>query len=154
MIDDVWKAEDSALNDHSCEADRAEGGKGSSLRRRTALKALGLLGVGTVTFRRALAVQAAQAGKVTPEMIKQAEWIAGLELTDKERESAAKEVAESLQLFAGTPQGRGRPRRRPGPVVRSGPGAQAGCGRQAQPGQSRCVIVRSSAPAPTRRWHS
>ena len=62
------------------------------------LKALGLLGVGTVTFRRALAAQAAQAGTVTPEMIRQAEWIAGLELTDKERESTAKEVQESLEL--------------------------------------------------------
>ncbi len=32
-------------------------------------------------------------------MIKQAEWIAGLELTEKERESAAKEVQKSLGSF-------------------------------------------------------
>jgi Asp-tRNA(Asn)/Glu-tRNA(Gln) amidotransferase A subunit family amidase len=72
------------------------------VRRRTALKALGLLGVGTVTFRRALAVQAAKAGTITPEMIRQAEWIAGLELTDKEREATAKgfqETASSLQAL-------------------------------------------------------
>ena len=57
------------------------------------------MGIGTATFRRAVAAQAADAAKVTPEMIKQAEWIAGLELTDKERESAAKEVQESLGSF-------------------------------------------------------
>ena len=68
-------------------------------RRRTILKALAALGAGTATFRRALAAQSAAAGKVTPDMIKQAEWIAGLELTDKERQSAAKEVQESLGSF-------------------------------------------------------
>ncbi len=68
-------------------------------RRRTILKALAALGAGTATFRRALAAQSAAAGKVTPGMIKQAEWIAGLELTDKERESAAKQVQESLGSF-------------------------------------------------------
>ena len=48
-------------------------------RRRAILKALAVLGAGTATFRRVLAAQSAAAGKVTPEMIKQAEWIAGLE---------------------------------------------------------------------------
>ena len=67
--------------------------------RRTILKSLAALGAGSVAFRRALAAQAAAAGKVTPEMIKQAEWIAGLELTEKERESAAKEVQKSLESF-------------------------------------------------------
>src|ERR1051326_1556802 len=62
------------------------GGPHHNLRRRTVLKALGAMGIGTATFRRALAAQAAGSAKVTPEMIKQAEWIAGLELTDKERE--------------------------------------------------------------------
>ena len=55
-------------------------------KRRAVLKGLAALGVGTATFRRALAAQAAQAGPVTPEMIKQAEWIAGLDLTDEERD--------------------------------------------------------------------
>ena len=63
------------------------------------LRALGALGIGTVAFRRALAAQAATSARVTPEMIKQAEWIAGLELTEKERESAAKEVQASLGSF-------------------------------------------------------
>jgi Asp-tRNA(Asn)/Glu-tRNA(Gln) amidotransferase A subunit family amidase len=69
------------------------------LRRRTILRALTVLGAGSVTFRRALAAQADAVGKVTPEMIRHAEWIAGLELTDKERESAAKQVQESLGSF-------------------------------------------------------
>ena len=68
--------------------------------RRTLLKGLAGLGVGTATFRRALAAQAAQAGAVTPEMIKQAEWIAGLDLTDDERASAARTIARSLRSFA------------------------------------------------------
>ena len=61
-----------------------------SIGRRALLKSLSVLGVGTETFRRALVAQAQDAAKVTPEMIKQAEWIAGLELSDEERESTAK----------------------------------------------------------------
>jgi hypothetical protein len=72
----------------------------AGLSRRTLLKGLTVLGVGTVTFRRALAAQAAQAGAVTPEMIKQAEWIAGLDLTEAERASAARTLARSLRSFA------------------------------------------------------
>jgi len=73
---------------------------GCGLRRRTLLKGLAVLGVGTATFRRALAAQAAQDGAITPEMIKQAEWIAGLELTPEERASAARTLARSLRSFA------------------------------------------------------
>ena len=62
------------------------------LHRRTILKSLAALGVGTPAFRRALAAQTAQAGTITPEMIKQAEWIAGLNLTDLERSSTARTV--------------------------------------------------------------
>jgi Asp-tRNA(Asn)/Glu-tRNA(Gln) amidotransferase A subunit family amidase len=70
--------------------------------RRTILKSLTALGVGSATFRRALAAQAAQAGsvKVTTEMIKQAEWIAGLELTDAERSSTARLITQSQERFA------------------------------------------------------
>ncbi|XBH01095.1 amidase [Singulisphaera sp. Ch08] len=67
--------------------------------RRATLKSLVALGIGTATFRRALAAQAEQAGKVSPEMIKQAEWIAGLELTDEEREATARSVQRSLASF-------------------------------------------------------
>jgi Asp-tRNA(Asn)/Glu-tRNA(Gln) amidotransferase A subunit family amidase len=65
--------------------------------RRTILKSLASLGVGTVVFQRALAVTAADAGKVTPEMIRDAEWITGLTLTDEERASTAANVERSLQ---------------------------------------------------------
>ncbi len=57
----------------------------SGLNRRAVLTGLAALGVGTATFRRALAAQAAPSGRVTPEMIKQAEWIAGITFTDDER---------------------------------------------------------------------
>jgi Asp-tRNA(Asn)/Glu-tRNA(Gln) amidotransferase A subunit family amidase len=48
-------------------------------------RALAGLGVGSVVFQRALAAQAEKAPTVTTEMIQQAEWIAGLKLTDDER---------------------------------------------------------------------
>ena len=67
-----------------------------NLTRRAILRGLLALGVGSATFRRALAAQAADKGKVTPEMIRQAEWISGLELTDAERDEAAKAVAATL----------------------------------------------------------
>ncbi len=69
------------------------------LRRRAILKGLAGLGIGSVTFRRAMAAQAAQAGRVTPEMIKQAEWIAGVDFTDDERSSTARSVEQSLRSF-------------------------------------------------------
>jgi Asp-tRNA(Asn)/Glu-tRNA(Gln) amidotransferase A subunit family amidase len=77
-----------------------EDDSGEGFNRRKVLKGLAGLGVGTMTFRRALAAQAAQAGTVTPEMIKQAEWIAGLELTDDERTRTARSVQRALREFA------------------------------------------------------
>ncbi len=98
MIDDTF---DSELHgeERLTPTPVSPGNDHQGFRRRTILKALAALGAGTATFRRALAAHSAAAGKVTPDMIKQAEWIAGLELTDKERESAAKEVQESLGSF-------------------------------------------------------
>jgi Asp-tRNA(Asn)/Glu-tRNA(Gln) amidotransferase A subunit family amidase len=71
-----------------------------AIRRRSVLQALAGLGVGTLPFRRALAAQAADLGKVTPEMIEQAEWIAGLELTEAERKQTAGAVQTRLAQFA------------------------------------------------------
>jgi Asp-tRNA(Asn)/Glu-tRNA(Gln) amidotransferase A subunit family amidase len=70
------------------------------LRRRAILKGLAGLGLGSVTFRRAMAAQAAQAGRVTPEMVKQAEWIAGVDFNDDERAATARSVEQSLRSFA------------------------------------------------------
>ncbi len=67
--------------------------------RRAILKGLAALGIGSSTFRRAVAAQAAQGAAITPEMIKQAEWIAGLELTDDERKATAGSIQRTLGSF-------------------------------------------------------
>jgi Asp-tRNA(Asn)/Glu-tRNA(Gln) amidotransferase A subunit family amidase len=68
----------------------------ADLTRRAVLKSLATLGVGTATFQRTLAVRAAEVGKITPEMIRDAEWITGLTLTDEERQSTADNIQRSL----------------------------------------------------------
>src|SRR5262245_33447195 len=71
----------------------------SDLTRRQLLQTLGALGVGTVVFQRALAAQAAGAAAVTPEMIQQAEWIAGLEPSPEDRKTAAAAVQQTMAAF-------------------------------------------------------
>ncbi len=66
--------------------------------RREVLSALAGLGIGSAVFQRALAAQA-EKGTVTADMIKQAEWIAGIELTEEERSAAAKEVEQDLKKY-------------------------------------------------------
>ncbi len=91
----------------SAEAERADGPsmsedflrESTTLPRRAILRGLATLGIGSTTFHRALAAQAAQAGSVTPEMIQQAEWIAGLELTEDERKETAGTIRRSLSSF-------------------------------------------------------
>src|SRR6266567_1933706 len=67
--------------------------------RRRVLKLLSGLGVGSAVFRRALAADVTAMGKLTPEMIQQAEWIAGVELKPADRESAAKGLSRALAGF-------------------------------------------------------
>ncbi|HEV3116828.1 MAG TPA: amidase [Gemmataceae bacterium] len=67
--------------------------------RRQLLKGLGALGIGTAIFQRALAAQAQQAQTVTPEMVKQAEWIAGLSLSEEDRKTTAQSLQRLLQGF-------------------------------------------------------
>jgi Asp-tRNA(Asn)/Glu-tRNA(Gln) amidotransferase A subunit family amidase len=69
------------------------------LTRRQALAALAALGVGTVTFQRALAAQMAGSTKVTADMVRDAEWIAGLELSDEEREAVAGGLRSRLRDY-------------------------------------------------------
>jgi Asp-tRNA(Asn)/Glu-tRNA(Gln) amidotransferase A subunit family amidase len=57
------------------------------------------LGVGSAVFQRALAAQAQPDNKVTPEMVQQAEWIAGLKFTDDERKSLATALTQTLREF-------------------------------------------------------
>jgi Asp-tRNA(Asn)/Glu-tRNA(Gln) amidotransferase A subunit family amidase len=60
--------------------------------RRTLFTQLAAMGVGSATFQRALAAQAPEKGKlpaITPEMVQQAEWIAGVPLTEQDRKTIA-----------------------------------------------------------------
>jgi Asp-tRNA(Asn)/Glu-tRNA(Gln) amidotransferase A subunit family amidase len=67
--------------------------------RRRVLSALGGLGLGTVAFQRALAWQAEQAGKITPELIAQAEWIAGITLSEEDRKAIANSVDRDQRRY-------------------------------------------------------
>jgi Asp-tRNA(Asn)/Glu-tRNA(Gln) amidotransferase A subunit family amidase len=67
--------------------------------RRQLLAALASVGVGTAAFQRALAAQAEQAGKITPELIQQSEWIAGITLTEEDRKSVAGAVERDQRKF-------------------------------------------------------
>jgi Asp-tRNA(Asn)/Glu-tRNA(Gln) amidotransferase A subunit family amidase len=67
--------------------------------RRHLLQTLAALGIGSGVFQRALAAQAERATSVTPEMIKQAEWIAGLDLSDEDRKTTAQSVNQALAQF-------------------------------------------------------
>ena len=69
----------------------------ATLTRRGALATLAGMGLGTVVFQRALVAQAQEGGRVTPEMVQQAEWIAGITLTDDERKAAAGAVQREQQ---------------------------------------------------------
>jgi Asp-tRNA(Asn)/Glu-tRNA(Gln) amidotransferase A subunit family amidase len=67
--------------------------------RRQVLRRLAGLGVGSAVFQRALAAGAEQAGTVTPEMIRQAEWVAGLSLTEGQRQAILGDVRKALRDF-------------------------------------------------------
>jgi Asp-tRNA(Asn)/Glu-tRNA(Gln) amidotransferase A subunit family amidase len=63
--------------------------------RRALLRATAALGVGSATFQRALAAQAADSPSVTADMVKAAEWVAGITLTDDERKRLATSLSNS-----------------------------------------------------------
>ena len=69
------------------------------LTRRSVLASLATLGVGTLAFQRSLAAQGEQAGKITADMIEQAEWIAGISLNEKEREAVASAVTRDQRNY-------------------------------------------------------
>jgi Asp-tRNA(Asn)/Glu-tRNA(Gln) amidotransferase A subunit family amidase len=66
------------------------------LTRRQALLAVSSIGLSSTVASRALASQVADAGTVTLEMIQQAEWIAGLELTEEERQATLAGIQSNL----------------------------------------------------------
>jgi Asp-tRNA(Asn)/Glu-tRNA(Gln) amidotransferase A subunit family amidase len=98
MSDECLEGPGDAGNDFATSADRNPR-EPERIRRRAILKGLAILGVGSPIFHRALAAQVAQTASVSPEMIKQAEWIAGLELTEQERTSTARSIQRSLSSF-------------------------------------------------------
>jgi Asp-tRNA(Asn)/Glu-tRNA(Gln) amidotransferase A subunit family amidase len=67
--------------------------------RRRFLKTLSAAGV-SAAFGRALLAAAEEKGKVTPEMVRQAEWIAGVEWSDADRALMMKDLGEAVADFA------------------------------------------------------
>ncbi len=67
--------------------------------RRHLLQLLAALGIGSPVFQRALAAQAEQAPGVTAEMILQAEWIAGLKLSEEDRKGLVNSLTQALRDF-------------------------------------------------------
>ena len=67
--------------------------------RRGILKVISAAGVGSAVFGRALLAQVAEQGTVTVEMIRQAEWITGMEFSDQERELMLR-VSGNLDRYA------------------------------------------------------
>ncbi|MEM7476854.1 MAG: amidase [Planctomycetota bacterium] len=64
--------------------------------RRRFLSCLGALGIGSVIFQRSLAAQVAKEQSVTSEMVQSAEWIAGIELEEEERDEVARALRRNL----------------------------------------------------------
>src|SRR5438309_4951011 len=83
---------------------RAKSRNASGPNRRQLLQLLGGLGIGSAAFQRALVAHAQQTGNVTPEMVKQAEWIAGLTLSEEDRKTTAQALQRLLQNFQTTRQ--------------------------------------------------
>ena len=73
---------------------------GSAWPRRQVLTTIATLGAGSLVFRRALAALVADSPKVTPKLIRQAEWISGIEFTQDERRLMVEDLEESLSQYA------------------------------------------------------
>ena len=124
------------------------------LTRRRALAILGTAGIGTAVFRRALAAKVGDR-PISPEMVADAEWIAGIRLTPAQREAAAR----SLNKYRKSVEAHSRDR--PRQLAALGPDLQA-LGRPklaARPARlssgdraETCFARRRHVPAPTRTW--
>ena len=82
-------------------SDRPVPSRGDWTRRRV-LKAVSAAGVGSAVFGRALVAlaQGPTGGKVTPEMIREAEWVSGIRLTDEQRKLMLAGVQQQMEDFA------------------------------------------------------
>ena len=84
----------------------ASAGFVSTYGRRGLLKALASAGVGTAVFQRALADEAAKSLAVTPEQIANAEWVAGITLSESDRQklvAAMPGLRENLRKIHSAP---------------------------------------------------
>ena len=114
--------------------------------RREWLALLGSLGVGNAVFHRALVATAAQmpGEGITPEMVKNAEWIAGITLSDSQRRAVANRLTASLRQLRqlrDTPVGYDVP---PALLFTPAPGPMTG-------GMERGQVQPSPLPEPLRR---
>jgi Asp-tRNA(Asn)/Glu-tRNA(Gln) amidotransferase A subunit family amidase len=82
----------------SCVANTNHGGPpAGDLTRRHVLGLLAGLGVGTATFQRAVAAEAGVTAEITPDAVRQAEWIAGIELSDDARKAVTEAIKRDQQ---------------------------------------------------------
>ncbi len=72
----------------------------TQLSRRALLAALSGIGLTSTVFARALWAQAADADKITADMIRQAEWIADIKLTDQQRDKLAENLERNRREAA------------------------------------------------------
>jgi Asp-tRNA(Asn)/Glu-tRNA(Gln) amidotransferase A subunit family amidase len=77
----------------------ARGVANERVSRRQILKVITATGVGSMAFQRALSAQVTARGAITGEMIQQAEWIAGLELSEEERATTVSAVQSAIRRF-------------------------------------------------------
>lgn len=75
------------------------GSHSGGLSRREIMAVLAGAGIGSTVLQRAVAAAVLEQGQITPEMIQQAEWIAGLDLTEEERDETAGAIRRSLSQF-------------------------------------------------------
>lgn len=68
--------------------------------RRECLAVLAALGIGPAVFQRALAAQADKPNGVTLDMVRQAEWVSGITLTDAERRAVLQGLNRDQRDFA------------------------------------------------------
>jgi len=75
-----------------------------SIDRRELFRAVAAVGIGSTTFQRAVAQEAKKAAdavtSITPDMVKNAEWISGVTLTDADRKAVANSLTNSLKDLA------------------------------------------------------
>lgn len=86
-------------DDFTAAAQNGQQAEDAPLDRRKVLTILAGLGVGTAVFQRALAAQVEAAGQITPLMVQQAEWVAGIELSEEERETTAGSIDRAQKKF-------------------------------------------------------